>query len=252
MVNPYERTEAVARFYDTIYDKVRGADRGYYLKKILQARGPVLEIGAGTGRIFCVALQKGANIFGIDLSPAMIDRIKEKIHPEDHHRVSVQNVVTMDLEEKFQLIIAPFRVFSHLIDVQDQLSALDNVHRHLQPGGRFIFDVFVPNLQALIEGMTDKLDFEGEHAPGKKLKRFSTTRADPMKQIIQVTMRFVWEEDGKDMSDQWEFPLRYFFRYELEHLIHRSKLDLVSIFGDFHEKEPNSNSQDFIVVCAKS
>jgi SAM-dependent methyltransferase len=250
MANPYERTDAVARFYDTIYDKVRGADRGYYLKKILQIKGTVLEIGVGTGRIFCAALKKGADIFGIDVSPAMIKKLREKIQAEDHYRVSVQNVVDMDLDKRFDLIIAPFRVFSHLIKVENQISALDRIHCHLKPGGWFIFDVFVPDLLALKEGMTDRLDFEDEYAPGKKLKRFSTTRANPIDQIIHVTMRFVWEEDGKELSDQWEFPLRYFFRYELEHLIHRSKLDLVGIFGDFHEKEPNMDSQDYVVVCS--
>jgi SAM-dependent methyltransferase len=252
MANPYERTDAVARFYDTIYDRVRGADRGYYLKKIIQAEGAVLEVGVGTGRIFCTALKKGADIFGIDVSPAMIERLKEKIHTEDHHRVSVQNVVAMDLGEKFDLIIAPFRVFSHLIKVRDQISALERIHSHLRPGGRFIFDVFVPNLKTLIEGMTDRLDFEGEHAPGQKLKRFSTTRADLMKQIIHVTMHFVWEENRREISNQWEFPFRYFFRYELEHLIHRSELDLVGIYGDFLEKPPTSDSEDYVVVCSRS
>lgn len=73
-----------------------------------------------------------------------------------------------------------------------------------------------------------------------------------MEQIIHVTMRFVWEEEGKEMSDRWEFPLRYFFSYEPEHLIHRSNLDLISIYGDFLEREPNADSQDFVVVCSKS
>lgn len=175
MANPYERTDALARFYDTIYDKVRGADRGTISKKLFKLGGPVLEIGVGTGRIFCGALKKGVDIFGIDVSPAMLEKLKEKIPAEDHHRVTLQNVSAMDLGENFDLIIAPFRVFSHLINVEDQLSALDGIHRHLQPGGQFIFDVHVPNLRFLIEGMTDKLDFEGEHAPGKKLQGFSTT-----------------------------------------------------------------------------
>ncbi|MBN1224628.1 MAG: class I SAM-dependent methyltransferase [Candidatus Aminicenantes bacterium] len=251
MKNPYERTDTVARFYDTIYAKVRSIDTGYYLKKIAQTKGPVLEVGVGTGRIFFTALKKGADIFGIDASPAMIEKLKKKIGPEDQCRVAVQDAISMQLEKKFDLIIAPFRVFSHLITVEDQLSALDKIHDHLMPGGLFIFDVFIPNHKALAEGMTDRLDFEGEHAPGKILRRYSSTQTDPIEQLIHVTMRFVWEENGREMTDKWEFPLRYFFRYELEHLIGRSKLKLGHIFGDFHENELDADSEEFLVVCTR-
>jgi len=251
MTNPYAPDDVAARFYDTIYRKVRNADAGYYLKKIMQAKGPVLEVGVGTGRIFCPALAGGADIYGIDLSPAMIGKLKEKIRPEHRKRVTVQDAARMSIDKKFDLIIAPFRVFSHLISVRDQLAVLEKIHSHLKPGGRFIFDVFVPNLKALAEGMTEKLDFEGTYAPGKSLRRYSSTLIDPIKQIIHVTMRFVWEEKSGEMTGFWEFPLRYFFRYELEHLIHRSELELDALYGDFYENALESRSEEFLAVCIR-
>lgn len=68
----------VVRFYDLIYKKVRtGIDLDYYMKKILETDGPVLELGVGTGRIFMKALEKGADIYGIDISPSMVEKLKD-------------------------------------------------------------------------------------------------------------------------------------------------------------------------------
>jgi SAM-dependent methyltransferase len=252
MMKSQERPEIVARFYDTIFSKLRGVDKGYYLKKIAQTKGPVLEIGVGTGRIFCDALKMGADIYGIDTSSSMIEKLKEKIDPEEYHRVHVQDAIHLQFQKDFDLIIAPFRVFSHFLTVNDQLAVLERVHDHLRPQGRFLFDVFVPNLSMLVEDANKRLDFDGEYEPGKTLNQFSSTKVDPVKQVIQVTMTFSWDEEDKEMRGQWSFPFRYFFRYELEHLIHRSKLDFVCIYGDFLEKEPNANSQDYIVACSRS
>jgi SAM-dependent methyltransferase len=69
----------VARFYDPVYARVRdGVDNDYYLEAITSARGPVLEIGVGTGRLFAEALRRGADVHGIDLSPAMVERCRRR------------------------------------------------------------------------------------------------------------------------------------------------------------------------------
>ncbi|MGB7295755.1 MAG: hypothetical protein WBC70_09220 [Candidatus Aminicenantales bacterium] len=65
-------------------------------------------------------------------------------------------------------------------------------------------------------------------------------------------MTFDWEEEeGRWSHDEWSFPMRYFFRYELEHLVARSKLKLKSIYGDFAESPLASNSKEFLVHCVR-
>ena len=161
----------------------------------------------------------------------------------------MQDVTRLDLHKKFNLVIAPFRVFSHLIDIKDQLKALNQIYDHLNPNGLFIFDLFVPNLKMMVEGIDNKTDFEGEYEKGKKLKRITSMKTDLIHQINHVTFKFVWEEDDREITKEWHFPLRYYFRYELEHLISRSRLDLVTIFGDYNETELNADSREFVVVC---
>ena len=242
--------EFVARFYDVVYNEIRtGVDDQYYIRKIKETDGPVLEIGVGTGRLFQEALKTGADIYGLDLSPAMIAILKKKLPKSQHRRLFVQDVVSFALEKKFDLIIAPFRVFSHIIDTENQLRALNQIHHHLIPGGYLIFDLFIPNLKLLLKGLKKTVDFDGEYKPGLKVRRATAMEADLINQISHVHMTFSWENGGHPISKTWNFPMRYYFRYELEHLIHRSKLKLVKIFGDFDENSLCADSREFIVVC---
>ncbi len=247
-----EYPEFIARFYDVIYSKVRtGTDNRFFLHKACQSQGKVLEIGVGTGRLFLDALERGVDIYGIDISPSMINVLHGKMLPPTRQRVWVEDAVTMNINMKFELILAPFRMLSHVIDVEDQLNFLNGVADHLLPGGECIFDLFIPDLSILLEGFEQYQDFEGEYEKGKQLKRYITAHADMIKQINKVTMKLCWEENEKELSDSWEFDMRFFFRYEIEHLVARSKLELKAIYGDYQENELTEDSRDFVVLCGK-
>jgi len=61
----------------------------------------------------------------------------------------------------------------------------------------------------------------------------------------------VWQEGGQDRTEEWKTDLRFFFRYELEHLLTHSKFSKYNIYGDFSEKALMKDSKEFIVVCRK-
>ena len=65
-------------------------------------------------------------------------------------------------------------------------------------------------------------------------------------------MGFVWDEDDGEHRDEWEFDMRFFFRYELEHLVARSPLVLEAIHGDFEEGPLETGSREFVVVCRRA
>jgi SAM-dependent methyltransferase len=247
-----EYPEYFARFYDLIYHQVRdGVDNNFYLKKIKEVKGRILEVGVGTGRLFTEALNNGADIYGIDISPAMLDIALKKLSPEQKKRISLQNIINFKLNKKFDLIVAPFRVFMHLAEKADQMKALNNVFDHLSPDGVFIFDVFVPDLKPLISGIDELADFDGEYEPGNRVKRIVSTRPDLLNQIINITFRFEWNDRESFFSREWKSPMRYFFRFELEHLIERSKFKKYRIAGDFNENELGPDSKEFIISCQK-
>jgi len=242
-----------ARFYDIIYFAVRDpADKDFYLKQILDTKGKILEAGVGTGRLFKPALAEGADIYGIDTSQAMLDELYEKIAPEEHFRISRQSITDFHFDFRFDLVIAPFRVMSHILEKEDQLKALNNVYQHLNPGGTFIFDAFVPDLKYIQKGFRDFVDFEDEDEWGNKVTRSVTTRPDLIRQIIDTEFTLQWTENGKIKKESWSFPLRFFFRYELEHLVECSLFESYQIFGDFNGSPLSEKSKEFVVVCKKT
>jgi len=95
------------------------------------------------------------------------------------------------------------------------------------------------------------LHFEGEYEPGKLIRRKVTTKPDLINQLINVEFDLEWEEDNKRMHEKWSLPLRFFFRYELEHLIERSKFNSYNIFGDYIGGKLNNDSKEFIIICNK-
>ena len=250
--NNQEYPEVFARFYDLIYHSIRSeVDTAFFLEQIRQAKGPVLEVGTGTGRFFREALHAGADIWGIDISSSMIAVLKSNIPSEFHHRVSVQNITNFTFDQKFDLIIAPFRVFMHLLLVEEQRAALKNIFDHLLPGGRFIFDVFVPSLEIMLYGIDKKIDFEGEYAPGLLVRRIATSHSDLVNQRTHVSFRFEWQEKDQWLEEEWQTDLRLFFRYELEHLIAHSPLHLDQIFGSYDQEPLRQDSKEFILLCSR-
>jgi SAM-dependent methyltransferase len=252
MREPIDYPDFIVRFYDVIYRQLRShVDETYFLRQIAKFGGKTLEIGAGTGRLFSQALKDGADIYGLDVNSKMIAKAKEKITPEHHHRLYIQDAVTMQLPHRFALILAPFRVFSHVIDVEDQIRFLNRVHEHLEPGGRFIFDLYVPDLGILRSGIHEQVDFDDEYEKGKRLVRIISSHSDMASQTSNVRMKLKWDEDGQKREAEWSFLMRFFFRYELEHLIRLSNLKLEAVYGDYGENPVHKDSKDFVLVCSR-
>jgi hypothetical protein len=158
----------------------------------------------------------------------------------------------MRVDRRFALVCAPFRVLSHVHDTADQLRLLDAVHSCLDPGGAFVFDLYVPSLRRLLDGVPEHTDFDGEHAPGRRLRR--VVKAEPGDLSCQrnrVRMAFLWDEDDGEHRGAWTFEMRFFFRFEIEHLVARSKLDLEAIYGDFGGGPVTADSREYVVVCRR-
>lgn len=255
--NEYNYNEATVRFYDVLYDQFTGLLRSgkeradMYLDEISKAKGAVLEAGAGTEMIFVPALKNGADIYGIDKSPLMYDKLTSKLMLSERHRIIQGDIRDFRLDKKFSLVISPFRVFQHLLTIEDQLKALNNIYNHLEEGGLFIFDLFCPDLTRLHTEVNESLEFEGEYEAGKKVKRYFSVKPDYINQTQHVTFKYVWDEDGAENSSEYSFPMRYFFRFEVENLIARTKFTFENIYGDFKKSTLSNKSNEFVIFCRK-
>jgi len=149
---------AWAAWYD-LYVGTYEEDTEYFIREAVQADGSVLEVGCGTGRLTIPLLQRGVEVVGFDPLPAMLERLQAKAAAAGVvPNVSCQSMETFRSDERFALILAPFRVFNHVLTQAAQRAALENIRRHLAPGGRLILATFVPDPE-LIANATNVLQY---------------------------------------------------------------------------------------------
>jgi ubiquinone/menaquinone biosynthesis C-methylase UbiE len=244
----YERL--VARTYDSVYAVVRdpSGDSAFYRSMADDTGGPMLELGCGTGRVLLNSAETGLECVGLDASSEMLDVLREKNPPENvtlvHGRIE-----DFDLGSgRFRLITAPFRAMQHLLDPQSQLAALSNIHRHLKSDGVFVFDVFDPNLAAIaVEEEPECLDATFEYQ-GDEMRRYVTVVRDLSTQVMTLTFRF--EGENAELVGSTRFDMRWYYRYEIEHLLARAGFVDVTFFRDF-ARTPWRSGCEIVVVARR-
>jgi SAM-dependent methyltransferase len=251
--------------FGLLYDSVplyqaRTEDVRFYVEEATAAGGGVLEVGCGTGRVLLPMARAGCEVTGIDGSGAMLARCAENVATEPEAvraRVTLFEADARDfyLEREFALVIAPFRVVQHLVTVDEQLSFLAAVRRHLAPGGRLVFDVFNPSFRALVGASGE----EHEDTPPTALPDGRTFRRS-----VRVA-RVRWIEQVSEIEIAYDvspspavearrfvqaFDMRWYLRAELEHLLARGGFRLLDAFGDF-ARAPLADASPEMVIRAE-
>ena len=242
-----------ARFYDAAYAVLPqlGPDADFYRGLARDSDGPVLELGCGTGRVLLPIASEGIPCTGLDASPEMLDALRARAS-EPVPRLVCARMQDFDLGgERFALILAAFRGFQHLYTVEDQLACLARVRAHLAPGGRFAFDVFNPRLDRIwAEEVPETEDLRFRYE-GDEVVRYCHTRRDRPSQLIYLTMRYECWRDGEVVGNEIAtFRMRWFTRYELEHLMARAGFSDVVVYGDF-DRSPVGRETPAIIVVAR-
>src|SRR6266550_781087 len=119
----------------------------------LAGSGRALELGIGTGRIAIPLAQQGIEVHGIELSNAMVRRLKAK-PSGDHINVTIGDFATTKVDGTFALAYLVFNTINNLTTQAAQTACFKNVSVHLEPGGCFVIEVGVPDLQRLPPGET--------------------------------------------------------------------------------------------------
>lgn len=246
--------------YDSVPAYVTRRDVQFYIDEARDAGGRVLEVGCGTGRILLPIARSGPTIDGLDASPEMLERCRTKLRDEPE---AVRRRVTLhegdargfDLGRSFDLVIAPFRVVQHLTTIEDQLSFLDSVARHLAPGGRFTFDVFNPSFAALVsaDGIARDDTPDTELPDGRWFRRAGrVARVRWLDQVSEIELIYYISSDpgGRAERHVQSFDMRWFLRAELVHLLARGGFRVRSIYGDFDRSTLTDDSPEQI-VCAE-
>ncbi len=143
----------VAALYDDdgpmFSDEVIGPTVDFLVE--LAGKGSALEFGIGTGRIALPLAARGVPVHGIDLSDAMVARLREKPGAE-RIGATIGDFATTAVDATFALAYLVFNTICNLTTQDDQVACFQNAADHLEPGGCFVIEVFVPDLQRLAPG----------------------------------------------------------------------------------------------------
>jgi len=124
-----------------------------FLAELAGEGGAALELGIGTGRIGLPLARRGVRVHGIDLSTAMVARLRAKPGAEDVG-VTIGDFATTTVDGTFSLAYLVFNTINNLTTQSEQVACFRNVAAHLEPGGCFVIEVGVPSLQRLPPGET--------------------------------------------------------------------------------------------------
>ena len=251
----YDAIPDFGLLYDSVPLYAARQDVAFYVEEARAARGPVLELGSGTGRILLPIARAGCTITGVDNSRPMLDRCRTRLRAEPadvQSRVTLQqhDVRDFDLGMKYALITAPFRVMQHMTTIDDQLALLGSVARHLTPGGRFAFDVFNPYFAKLVEadGIEREDTPEQQLPDGRSFRR--AWRIARVRWVDQVSeSELIYYVDGKRYVQAFE--MRWYLAAELRNLLARAGFRVREMYGDFARGAVIDGCPELVVVAER-
>jgi SAM-dependent methyltransferase len=179
-----------------------------------------LELGIGTGRIALPLAARGVAVFGIDLSEAMVARLRAK-PGSDAIPVTIGDFSTVAAEGaaagSFALVYLVFNTIMNVTTQAGQVAVFRNAARHLQPGGAFVIETGIPDLQRLPPGdrfvpfdvSPDHLGFDEYDLVGQGLVSHHYTRgADGRFAYSSGPFRYVWPAELDLMAELARLRLR--------------------------------------------
>ncbi len=248
--------DVLSQFYDLEYGEFED-DLPLYLELAGRTGSPVLDVGAGTGRVTLALARVGFRVTGVDESAEMLACVQAKSAGGpalDRQIECVQSSISeFDGGGRFRLAIVALNSFRHLLTTEDQLAALRSIRRSLVPGGVCVIDVDNPDPVVLAQN-DGVLVLHWEKAnpfTGQFVQKWITYRTDRGAQIQYYTLIYdAIDGDGTVHRTRVSMPLRYTYRYEAQLLLERAGFAVEDVFGSYQRDAYDDDSERMILVAA--
>jgi SAM-dependent methyltransferase len=205
----------------------------------LAGRGRALELGIGTGRIGLPLTQRGVPVHGIELSKAMAARLHAKPGAEDIG-VTIGDFATTRVDGTFSLAYLVFNTIGNLTTQAAQVACFRNVAAHLEPGGCFVIEVGVPELQRLPPGDTFRVFHASETHWG--VDEYDVASQGLVSHHFQVV-------DGR--IELTSLPFRYVWPAELDLMAELARMTLRDRWSGWRREPFTSESRQHVSVWEK-
>ena len=206
----------------------------------LAGDGSALELGIGTGRIALPLSRRGVRVQGIELSPAMVDRLRAKPGADDIS-VTIGDFATTRVQGTFRLAYLVYNTIMNLTSQDEQVACFRNVAAHLEPGGCFVIEVVVPDLRRL--------------PPGETVRAFAVSPTYVgFDEYTDMTAQILYSHHYRVAGDKLEVfsaPFRYVWPSELDLMARIAGMTVRERWSGWNREPFTSESTSHISVWEK-
>ena len=203
----------------------------------LAGDGRALELAIGTGRVAIPLSERGVRVTGIELSTAMVDRLRMKAD-EAAIPVIVGDMVNAVAPGEYTLVYLVFNTISNLLTQAEQVACFRNAARHLVPGGRFVIELWVPELRKLPPGQQATV---WRNRPGY----IGLDIYDILRQHL-VSHHFTFDDSRH--AQRFRSPHRYIWPAELDLMGQLAGFELESRHADWSGADFTAESRSHVSV----
>jgi SAM-dependent methyltransferase len=206
----------------------------------LAGDGAALELGIGTGRVALALARRGVRVAGIDLSEAMVARLRAKPGAEAID-VAIGDFATTNVDGEFAVAYLVANTIMNLTTQDEQVACFENVAAHLSPGGCFVADVVVPVLQRL--------------PPGETFHVFDVSRTHAGFDEVDVVTQALVSHHYWLEGDEWNLvsiPFRYVWPAELDLMARLAGMTLRNRWGGWRREPFTAESTRHVSVWEKT
>lgn len=207
--------------------------------RTLAGDGRVLELAIGTGRVAVPLSEAGVDVAGIELCRPMIDQLRTNASAEEIP-VVLGDMATARASGSFSLVFLVFNGISNVLTQDRQIAVFENAARHLEPGGRFVVELWVPGLRTLPPGQTGSV-FAAQ--PGY----LGADVFDPVVQHV-VSHHVTFDKDEGGSAQIFRSPHRYIWPAELDLMARIAGFNLESRHGGWSNEPFTAESSDHVSV----
>jgi SAM-dependent methyltransferase len=250
MDHPSEFFDETAAFYDATYEQRAIDDVEFWVDRATAADGPVLEVACGTGRVYLELLEAGVDADGFDASTEMLSVLRERAAQRGlEPTVWAGDMRNPNVDRTYDLVIVPFRSFLHLLEIEDQLEALEEFHDLLAPGGELVIAFFAPDFDVICPTYGEWQESTVTVDETEYTVRNYTELVDEIELLVEGTQEIVGP-DGDQVLES-SFHLNLVSKREFELLLDRSPFQEYSVYGDFDLDPLESASQEMVWIIER-
>ena len=234
--------ERIADIYDDLPRLPANTERAVAFLAAVAGRGPILELGIGTGRLALPLVQRGFAVHGIDASPAMVAKLRAK-PGADRITVAMGDFADVAIGGRFTLVFVAFNTFFGALTQDVQVRCFRGVAEHLADDGVFVIEAFVPDLTRFTHGQRT-----GATHVGTDAVYLETSIHDPVAQRVR-SQQVVITQQGVRL---YPVEVRYAWPSELDLMARLAGLRLRERWGGWSREAFDASSGAHVSVYERA